>query len=996
MATGVGTLIVRLKAITNQFRKEMDAATERTRKLERAAVDASGTIARSLAVVGAAAAVAGGAAVKLAAQWEQTEIAFTTMLGSSEKAKTFLRDLDKFAARTPFELPGLIDASRKLLAFGFEAESIIPVMTSVGDAVAALGGGRETIDRVTRALGQMSAKGVIASQEMTLQLAEAGIPAWRYLAEAIGVDIPTAMKMVERRMVPASIGIQAILQGMTKDFGGSMEKQSKTMIGVWSTAKDETRTLARGFGAYLIDTFNLDEVVARLGRSIGRMADVVRSAEKSADGFRKLLRQTFGPKTTAAVLSVSGALLGALVPALKSSAIMAWRATMALAPFMIKGAVLAVVAYNLYDALTNSSSAMDKVAAASLAAGAALYFAYSSGMVAFVAGIKASVIAMYAKIATVTTLKGKLVALLALLGPKGWAVLAGAVAVTTATIGIFNRVTAQTIQVAGGAARGMDDLHRAASAAASGQQQLEKALDEAGKAAARNIMGFDQVHTLQEAMGRPDLAMPDVAVGGILGAAQAMGEMISAVKEYSVEHNNLAKVFEKDRAIVGRFFDTMISGPRDAWNSIARMGLQISRNVSDTWAAIVGVWERGRDRLAGIGGMLSKRASENWGELSADWNAFWAGLGAAIDKLAPGLRAAWDTFWTNAGTWWATWRTNRSADWGNFWMGLKTTVRNFGPNLLTAWQTAWGAIRDWWSTWRTNRQTDWRTFWTNARVVIENLGPNLFTAWQASWGKLCIWWSTWIGNRLRNFNTFWADLEAAVKNLGPNLRREWDSFWGNLGDSVVRKIQPAIDVVNRLIDAYNRIPALPDIQRIQTGAGTQPAAQPAMQPATQQRSPDQVVAIAATAANRQLYQAQLAWGAANRAGDAAGMAAAAAAGQAARAAGATEAGAQQIWQGIAMAKGGIVTGPTYALVGEAGTEAVLPLRRGNPGVEAIAEAVGNAVFTAMREAIRVSRVEQGRDDGGQEIVLEIDSAKIGRAILPALTRERLRLGIVEV
>ena len=72
--------------------------------------------------------------VKAAGKMEQLEIAFTTMLGSADKAKTMLNELQDFAQATPFDLESVTNGSRRLLAMGFAAEQIIPVMTAVGDA----------------------------------------------------------------------------------------------------------------------------------------------------------------------------------------------------------------------------------------------------------------------------------------------------------------------------------------------------------------------------------------------------------------------------------------------------------------------------------------------------------------------------------------------------------------------------------------------------------------------------------------------------------------------------------------------------------------------------------------------------------------------------------------------------------------------------------------------------------------------------------------------
>lgn len=184
---------------------------------------------------------------------EQAEIAFTTMLGSGQRAKGFLDQLQAFAAKTPFEFPELVTASQRMLAMGFNATEILPTLTSIGDAVAAMGGSSESIDRVTRALGQMQAKGKTSAEEM-LQLTEAGIPAWRYLAEAIGESIPVAMKKVEQGAVGARTTIKAVTDGINQEFGGMMAKQATTFNGMLSTLKD---TFNQAAGTVLRPFFDL-------------------------------------------------------------------------------------------------------------------------------------------------------------------------------------------------------------------------------------------------------------------------------------------------------------------------------------------------------------------------------------------------------------------------------------------------------------------------------------------------------------------------------------------------------------------------------------------------------------------------------------------------------------------------------------------------------------------------------------------------------------------
>ncbi len=213
-----------------------------------------GFAAKAALGLGVVAVAAGGFGLKTAAGIEQAQVAFTNMLGSASKAQTFLKQLQNFANSTPFEFPDLVQSSQQLLAMGFNAKDLIPTLTAVGDAVAAMGGGSENVAAVTRALGQMQAKGKVAGDEL-LQLTEQGIPAVKILASQFGVSTAKMQDMISKGLVPASKAIPALVQGLehgtksTQSFGGMMAKQSETMAGKWSTFMD---TLQTGLGTLVL------------------------------------------------------------------------------------------------------------------------------------------------------------------------------------------------------------------------------------------------------------------------------------------------------------------------------------------------------------------------------------------------------------------------------------------------------------------------------------------------------------------------------------------------------------------------------------------------------------------------------------------------------------------------------------------------------------------------------------------------------------------------
>lgn len=186
-------------------------------------------------VVAGSAAAYGGVVkpIQLTSATEQGKIAFTTMLKDAEKAKKFMAELEAFAERTPFDTAGLRDAAQRMLAFKFKQEEIIPDLTIIGDWAGAMGKGKEGIDRVVLAFGQMKAKGRVQGDEM-LQLTEAGINGYDYLSKAIGVSTAQVMKLQEKGLIPANQAIEAIMKGMKQDFGGAMKLQETTLLGLWN------------------------------------------------------------------------------------------------------------------------------------------------------------------------------------------------------------------------------------------------------------------------------------------------------------------------------------------------------------------------------------------------------------------------------------------------------------------------------------------------------------------------------------------------------------------------------------------------------------------------------------------------------------------------------------------------------------------------------------------------------------------------------------------
>ena len=233
--------------------------------------------------IGAGAVAMGGLGLAATANAEQSEIAFTSIMGDAGRAKSFLADLNQFAAATPFELPGLKESASRLLATGTEASRVIPIMTALGDSTSAMGTGAEGIDRAVTALTQMQVKGKVTGEEM-LQLAEAGVPAWDALATVLGTDVAGA----QARVSAGQVDVNSLFTALETQAGpalqrvsGMMDKQSASFTGMLSTLKDTVSQQLGSAMAPALDAIKgqmpgftdaIGGALVTLGPSIGQLA----------------------------------------------------------------------------------------------------------------------------------------------------------------------------------------------------------------------------------------------------------------------------------------------------------------------------------------------------------------------------------------------------------------------------------------------------------------------------------------------------------------------------------------------------------------------------------------------------------------------------------------------------------------------------------------------------------------------------------------------------
>jgi len=141
---------------------------------------ASAATAGSAVIAGALGFVAKDA-IETGMNFESARVSFETFLKSGEKAGKLLQDLSDFAVKTPFDLPQVVDGTKRLLAYGVAANDVIPTFKTLGDISS---GNKQKLDQLVLAYGQVKAATKLTGAELR-QFTEAGVPLLQALADEL-------------------------------------------------------------------------------------------------------------------------------------------------------------------------------------------------------------------------------------------------------------------------------------------------------------------------------------------------------------------------------------------------------------------------------------------------------------------------------------------------------------------------------------------------------------------------------------------------------------------------------------------------------------------------------------------------------------------------------------------------------------------------------------------------------------------------------------------
>ena len=240
MAT-IGELFVNLNADTSNFDKGMNSASNKANSFGNVMGSVTNAVKGFIVydvgkklVEGFVNGVKTG--IDYNATLETSRIKWETLLGTQDKANKMLKDIEKFAATTPFEKMGVEAMATQLHNAGFEGQGLFDQLSKFGDLSGAFGIQADSLQEMVRQYAQVKQAGVAYTEDLNI-LQDRGIPIYKALAEELGINTADVKKWASEGKISADI-YQKALDNLAKGVEGGMEKQSKSFSGMVSTLKD--------------------------------------------------------------------------------------------------------------------------------------------------------------------------------------------------------------------------------------------------------------------------------------------------------------------------------------------------------------------------------------------------------------------------------------------------------------------------------------------------------------------------------------------------------------------------------------------------------------------------------------------------------------------------------------------------------------------------------------------------------------------------------------
>lgn len=332
----------------DRLNKKVDEGKKKTASLG----DALDKLSGPSTVLAGALAGAGVAAIKFAGNLEQTQLALEVLLGDAQKATQIKDEWTQLAAATPFDSADIDEAGKKLLAFDIEANKVTDTLRRIGDISAATG---SSISDIADIYGKAKVQGRLFAEDIN-QFQGRGIPVLQSLAKVLGVAETEVRDLVSE----GKVGFPELEQAfnlMTDEggrFNGMMEKLSTSTLGKFNSMVDNAQLTLASFGDILLPIAN---------DAMDAISGILEELQGLDDGSKRFIVTTGGVAAAiAAAIPIVKGLSAAMAAMAANPVILGITAAGAAVALIAGAASKAAHAYEDYNSeLAKTKSASDSL-----------------------------------------------------------------------------------------------------------------------------------------------------------------------------------------------------------------------------------------------------------------------------------------------------------------------------------------------------------------------------------------------------------------------------------------------------------------------------------------------------------------------------------------------------------------------------------------------------------------------------------------------------------
>lgn len=288
------TLAAKLTISTAEFNAQIAKADSKGKALAEGLGNAFSKMAKaaviSLAAVGTAATAIvvklGKTGFEYNQQMERYTTNFKVLLGSTEAAAAKVEELKRMAAKTPFVMSDLADATQTLLSFQVSADETTEILKRLGDISL---GDSQKLSGLALVFGQVASAGRLSGQDL-MQFINQGFNPLNEIAKRTG----ETMEQLRNRMSAGKITVQEVKQAMidATSVGGMFyngaEEGSKTVSGQWSTLKENWNA----FLGKIMEPVNLEvgnSIIPALLRGLEKVSNALFGVEEDAENAKSAI-----------------------------------------------------------------------------------------------------------------------------------------------------------------------------------------------------------------------------------------------------------------------------------------------------------------------------------------------------------------------------------------------------------------------------------------------------------------------------------------------------------------------------------------------------------------------------------------------------------------------------------------------------------------------------------------------------------------------------------